>query len=102
MVGHDDPLQEAVAVTVEEKEGLLNGSGMFRDAKQARTVASVFIGRDLGAEFGCGRFHWGVLEGCFPGGDDTFREGVGEPEGDGLDFSRGVEVGEVTAGVPAF
>ena len=58
MVGHNDPLEKAIAFAVEVKEGVLDEGGELRFSKKAGSVSRVFVVGDLlvklNASFGFG------------------------------------------------
>ena len=95
MIGHDAPGQEAVFVAIVVTQGLLDDPGATR------------IGEEAGAQTGIHPvFELSAFVGFVAEAGDTLQhlpgQGIGEPEGDGLDEARGVAVGEAVASVPAF
>jgi hypothetical protein len=101
VVRHDAPGEQSVPLAVEVQQGVLDNLRALGIPEPARSFPGVGVLIDSFAEFGAA---WVV--GRFLAGQAQFRapvlyhiggNRVRQPEGDGLDQARLVEVGEIPA-----
>jgi hypothetical protein len=97
MVGHEHPAQQPVPGPIEEEQGVLHQAGNLRAPEPTSTVTGVEEALDAAQALGV------VLFGlCVEADQGLAGEGVAQVEGDELVQARDIQVGEVTAGVPAW
>ena len=102
MIGHDDPSDEFVGVTMVPEELVLYEHGAFRSGENRLPVSLILMVGDAAVEFVLAAgFVRRTGQLMFPCRDDVLRHRIRQPEGDGLHGFRKIPMRKVTPAMDA-